>query len=267
MRQRWNLVGLATFFMIGTTASAQAPPGGAPGAMPGMPGGFKPFEFPQPGQLLSTFLQDQLKLTPEQKKKLADFQKEADAQLAKLLTAEQQKSLKDMSTPPKFGFGGPGGPGGGPGGPGGGPGGPGGGPPKGFGGPKGGFGPPGLGFGGAPNEDVKKRIGATEEEWKVIGPKLQKLLAARRALLAEPGPMGGPFGGGAGAGILNQAQTELKNVLDDPKHTKADREEKIAAVRKARQQVRADVEAAQKDLILLLTPSQEVVMISMGYLE
>jgi hypothetical protein len=68
-------------------------------------------------------------------------------------------------------------------------------------------------------------------------------------------------------GIVSQAQADLKAVLDDPKHSKTERDEKIAAVRKAREQARADLTAAQRDLLLLLTPSQEVVMISMGYLE
>jgi Spy/CpxP family protein refolding chaperone len=59
----------------------------------------------------------------------------------------------------------------------------------------------------------------------------------------------------------------LKTVLDDPKHTKAERDEKIAAVRKARQQARADLEAAQRDLVRVLTPNQQAVMVSLGYLE
>src|SRR5262249_11482701 len=108
------------------------------------PGGFGPFAPPQPGEILPKFLQDQLKLTDAQKKQLADMQKDVDAKLARLLTAEQKKSL-ESKRPGKggFGFGPPGfGPpgGGGPTPPGGTPGGP---PPK-FGGP-GGFG--GFGFG------------------------------------------------------------------------------------------------------------------------
>ncbi|HEV3445777.1 MAG TPA: aryl-sulfate sulfotransferase [Gemmataceae bacterium] len=70
---------------------------------------------PQPGQILSPSQQASLKLTPEAKKQLQDLQKEADAKLDKLLTADQKKQFKDMRTGP-----GRGGPGGfGPGGPGG----------------------------------------------------------------------------------------------------------------------------------------------------
>jgi Spy/CpxP family protein refolding chaperone len=63
---------------------------------PGGPGG--PVQFPapsQPGQLVSAFAQDQLKLTAEQKKQLAAFQKDVDGQLDKLLTEEQKKQFKD----------------------------------------------------------------------------------------------------------------------------------------------------------------------------
>jgi hypothetical protein len=105
-------------------------------------GGFGGFAMSAPGQILPAFLQDQLKLTSEQKKQLEDFQKETDTKLDKILTEEQRKQFKEMRDRPA----GPGGPGGfGPPG-GGGPGGPGGGP-GGFGPPGGGFGPPG-GMGG-----------------------------------------------------------------------------------------------------------------------
>jgi hypothetical protein len=72
------------------------------------PGGFGP---PQPGQILAPPLQDRLKLSAEQKKKLDELQKEADAELEKILTEDQKKQLKAMRQGP-----GPGGPpGGGPG--------------------------------------------------------------------------------------------------------------------------------------------------------
>ena len=260
-------------------------------AMAQPPGGFPtgPVGLPQPGQIMPAFLQEQLKLTAEQKKQLEELQKEVDAKLEKILTTEQKKSLSEMRVP----FGGFGGPGpGGFGGPGG-PGGPGGGfgPPGGFGGPGGGFGGPG-GFGMPRNDDVKKKLGATDEEWKVIGPKLQKILTSRQILtadaravslpvdaaartevrLGDPAAGGGPrpgggFGSPAGSDIISQAQAEFRAVLDDPKHTKAELQEKVEAVRKARQQVRKDLTAAQKDLLQMLTADQEAILVGLGYIE
>jgi hypothetical protein len=60
------------------------------------------------------FLQEMLKLTPEQKKQFDELQKEVDSKLAKILTDDQKKQLKEMRGRIP---GGPGGPG--PGGPGG----------------------------------------------------------------------------------------------------------------------------------------------------
>jgi hypothetical protein len=91
------------------------PPGGPPGG-PGGPGGPGMFRPPQPGQILPPFLQETLKLNDDQKKQLAELQKEVDGKLDKILTEKQKKQIQDMRR--GFGRGGPGGPGGrGPGGP------------------------------------------------------------------------------------------------------------------------------------------------------
>jgi hypothetical protein len=119
-------------------------------------------------------------------------------------------------------------------------------------------------------DDVKKQLDATDEEWKIIGKKLQKVIAARQAL--SPDSRGtdsgfGGFGGPPGVSRITQAQTELKTVLNDPMHTKAEVEDQVAAVRKARQQARADLDAAQKDLVLMLTARQESILVSLGLLD
>jgi outer membrane protein assembly factor BamB len=83
------------------------------------PGGFGPGMFrnmPQPGQILSAGMKERLKPTDEQKQQLDELQKQTDEKLAKLLTDEQNKQLKDMregfggrSRGGRGGFGGPGG--------------------------------------------------------------------------------------------------------------------------------------------------------------
>jgi hypothetical protein len=75
-----------------TAFAAQAPGGGRPGG-----GGFGGFGGrPQPGQVMPPFLAETLKLTDDQKKQLADLQKEVDAKLDKILTEEQKKQLTEM---------------------------------------------------------------------------------------------------------------------------------------------------------------------------
>ena len=64
-----------------------------------------------------------------------------------------------------------------------------------------------------------------------------------------------------------QAQADLKAVLDEPKHTKAEVDEKIDAIRKARERARTELAEAQADLLRLVTPSQQVILISLGYLD
>jgi len=74
---------------------------------PGGPGG-----PPRPGQILPSFLQDMLKLTPGQQKGLSAIQHEVDGTLDKTLTDAQKKQLKQSGGfPPRPG--GPPGPGGG----------------------------------------------------------------------------------------------------------------------------------------------------------
>src|SRR5437879_5087298 len=76
--------------------------GGGPGGGKGPDGkGFKG-KGGQPGQILPPFVQDALNLTDDQRKKVADLQKEVDAKLEKILTAEQRTQLRDM-TPKGFG--------------------------------------------------------------------------------------------------------------------------------------------------------------------
>jgi Spy/CpxP family protein refolding chaperone len=235
------------------------PPPGGPGGFPGGPGG------PRPGIIFLGFNQDRLNLTPEQKRKLEELQKDVDDRLSKILTTDQKKAIQEMPGP----FGGPGGF-------------------PGFGAFKRPDGPGGdrtafnIGFGGPGGgdrlEEVKKQLNARDEEWKVIGPKLRKVIAAREVLTANPGgpgagpvpfggfPGGGPFGG-MNTNVIRQAQTELQTVLKESKHSAAEVREKMAAVRAARQRARADLEAAQRDLTPLLTTEQEAVLVSLGYLD
>jgi hypothetical protein len=91
------------------------PSGGPGGRGPGM------FMMPRPGEVLPEPLQNVLGLSDDQKKKLAELQKETDTKLGKILTEEQNKQLKQLRDNGPGGFP-PGGPPGGfppPGGPGG----------------------------------------------------------------------------------------------------------------------------------------------------
>ena len=66
---------------------------------PGGPGGRGRFGPPQPGQILPPFLQEQLKLTADQKKQLDALQKEVDAKLDKILTDRSEEATQGDARP------------------------------------------------------------------------------------------------------------------------------------------------------------------------
>ncbi len=113
------------------TALASREPAGNRGGFGPPPGGPGRFGMgpPRSGEVLPPILRSRLELTPEQSKQVDVLQKEVDARLDRILTADQRAQLKQMRERGPGGPGGRGGPGGfGP-SPGGGP-------------PPGGFGPP-----------------------------------------------------------------------------------------------------------------------------
>ncbi len=73
-----------------STASVSQPPRGGP---PDGPRGGPPQW--EPGRLLPPHIREQLDLTPEQQKKLAEMEKEAAKKLLDLLTDEQKKRLEE----------------------------------------------------------------------------------------------------------------------------------------------------------------------------
>ena len=201
-------------------------------------------------------------------------------------------------------------------------------------------------------DSVKTQIKATDEEWNVIGPKLQAVVTARQTVMTYatagggagapfggggpgflgrggpggpggfgrdsldgPGGPGGPFGrGGAdlppgvdpatffggrggrggpggppagfdpaalpgnnagaappamggGANAITAALDELKTTLANSASTPEQVKAKLATVRAERKKAESNFAAAQKALLLLITPAQEVTLVSLGYLD
>lgn len=82
-----------------------------------------------------------------------------------------------------------------------------------------------------------------------------------------PNFAGGPMPFGLRNNAVSRAINELQTVAADKSSTPEQIQEKVAAVRTARRKAQDDLAAAQKDLLLLLTPRQEAVLIGLGYLE
>ena len=121
---------------------------------------------------------------------------------------------------------------------------------------------------------MKERLGASDDEWKVISPKIEKVMTVQRETRGGGGGFGGFGGGGRRGGGDQQPTTEsgkasadLRAALEN-KDTPADEiAKKLAAYREARDKGRAQVAAAQKELKEILTQRQEAALVNMGMLE
>jgi hypothetical protein len=121
---------------------------------------------------------------------------------------------------------------------------------------------------------IKTQLGASDDEWKALEPKVEKVMTAQRD------SRGGRFGGGRGGRggnnanatpanetAIAKAAADLRTALDN-KDTAADEiQKKLAAYREARDASRKALADAQKELKELLTARQEAVMVQMGMLE
>lgn len=131
--------------------------------------------------------------------------------------------------------------------------------------------------------NIKERLGATDDEWKVISPKVEKVMTAQRDARGGGGGFGGfggggrrgGGGGGGGGGAADQqpttetgkASADLRTALENKDTPADDIAKKLAAYREARDKGRAQLQASQKELKEILTQRQEAVMVSMGMLE
>lgn len=101
---------LTACFLAACVLTASSQP---PGFPPGGPKGPPRYKL---GKLFPPFVHDELNLTPEQEKKLAEMEADVRQKLEKILTAEQKRAIENIQPPGPGGPGGPGGPSG-PGGP------------------------------------------------------------------------------------------------------------------------------------------------------
>lgn len=133
-----------------------------------------------------------------------------------------------------------------------------------------GFGPPGFGppwFG--PGQPASQERSKTPDSSAKSGtsPDNSKATATNAPAPAR-GPAGGPppgFGGRDSA--IAQAMADLRTAAADAKISADDLKKKVAAVRTARQKAREKFEAAKKDLLELLTPDQEAMLLGLGYID
>lgn len=126
-------------------------------------------------------------------------------------------------------------------------------------------------------ERMKEGLKVNDDEWKVIEPKLTKVMEAQRDLRFAGG-MGGRGGPGGGRGgdnnnpdqpqsELAKASRELRTVVQSDNASAADIEAKLTAFRAARDKAQETLKTAREDLKGVLTQRQEASLVVMGMLE
>jgi Spy/CpxP family protein refolding chaperone len=143
---------------------------------------------------------------------------------------------------------------------------------------------------------MKQALGATDEEWKVLQPRIEKVQTLSRqtrgggmGMMFSNGRRGGPGGGPGGdkregdkregdkrdanrPDDRPQSEVEkkveaLQKVLDNKDAKPEEIKASLSALRGARAKARAEHEAAQKELREVVTVRQEAQLVSMGILE
>jgi len=139
------------------------------------------------------------------------------------------------------------------------------------------------------NDRLKGALKASDDEWAVIQPLLEKVQTAQRAMMAgrlvglggawRRGGGGGNEGGG-GAGSTPGASPAyrpsrytspeaeaLRAALESDSASPEEIKEKLQALRDARKKAATNLEAAREDLRKVLTLRQEATLVQMGILE
>jgi peptidoglycan hydrolase CwlO-like protein len=111
---------------------------------------------------------------------------------------------------------------------------------------------------------IKDEMKPSDEEWKVIQPKLEKVMDARR----EAGGFGGRGGRGRGdsnseeqRSSVDQARDDLRKTVENKDASADEISKRLAALREAKEKAKASLTSAQKDLKEVLTQRQEAILV------
>ena len=125
---------------------------------------------------------------------------------------------------------------------------------------------------------MKEALGATDAEWAVLGPKVEKVQTLQFQSMAGRGMFGrggrggqgGGPGGGQGAGFSSpvvDASRELQTLLENKDATPEQIKAKLTALRDARAKIKEELTKAQTELREVLTVRQEAVLVERGLLD
>ena len=129
---------------------------------------------------------------------------------------------------------------------------------------------------------MREQLGATEQEWKVLGPRVMKVSELRRQLSGfgrggtffggRRGPQGDRPGGRQDAPAreltpLEKASEQLRTLLSDKAATPEDIKKQLTALRAAREKGKQELATAQLQLRKIVTVRQEAQLVLMDMLD
>jgi multidrug resistance efflux pump len=130
---------------------------------------------------------------------------------------------------------------------------------------------------------IKEQLGASDEEWKALQPKVEQLMTLSRdaragggagMMMGRRGVAGGGPGGATAAGDTTapqsdvaKAQQALQATLDNQQATADEIKAKLTALREAREKAKQELAKAQEAVRQLVTQRQEARLVMMGLLD
>ncbi|HSZ58029.1 MAG TPA: hypothetical protein VK797_20365 [Tepidisphaeraceae bacterium] len=121
-------------------------------------------------------------------------------------------------------------------------------------------------------QNVKQALGSNDDEFKVLEPKLTRVMLLLYQQSAGFTLFGRRRGSTAFSAVLppsevQKARIVLREAIDNKDSTPTDIADKLKAFREARAAARAELVQAQDDLRQFLTMKQEATLVSMGLLD
>jgi hypothetical protein len=139
------------------------------------------------------------------------------------------------------------------------------------------------------NQRMQELFGATDQEWKILGPRVTKVMELSRqvggggrggmmfgGMRGRGGPQGGPgggrFGGRPGAPDREQTEVEkiteeLRTLLENTAATPEQIKTQLTKLRSVKEKAKQQLAVAQKELRQIITLRQEAQCVMMGILD
>jgi hypothetical protein len=135
------------------------------------------------------------------------------------------------------------------------------------------------------SQRMQEMFGATDEEWKILGPRVTKVQELSRqvggggfrggmmfGMRGRGGGPGGRFGGRQGAPGRELTEVEkttegLQTLLENTSATPEQIKNQLTALRAAREKTKQQLAVAQKELRQIITVRQEAQCVMMGILD